>query len=307
MKHHRLALAGLCLALLLTACAPVGGESAPPAESTAADTGDSPIPETGAPASPPQPASPSVQPTDPAQLESAAPSARPGESAAPAVRPAPVWGTQGWSHTYTAEDGTVLLELAYELPYIENAGDWPAYEAINRYFAEQVPAIGSAQEALEWAEGDYAAAPDQWQTPYADGITCQVVPVSGRLVSLVWTLYNQFGGVHPNSFLSSAMFDLETGEQVGFAELFTVDEETARQRLLELMRESELYQELPEAQGADGLFATLEEAFSPDQCYRTPEGLAVYYQTYSVGPYAVGTPTFVISADQLGEMLRAWD
>ena len=62
-----------------------------------------------------------------------------------------------------------------------------------------------------------------------------------------------------------------------------------------------------DAQGADGLFATLEEAFSPDQCYRTPEGLAVYYQTYSVGPYAVGTPTFVISADQLGEMLRAWD
>jgi hypothetical protein len=50
----------------------------------------------------------------------------------------------------------------------------------------------------------------------------------------------------------------------------------------------------------------LESCFDPACFYITEDALVIYYQLYTIGPYAAGTPEFSIPRTALEDILIAW-
>lgn len=240
----------LALLLALSACAPAPAEPTP----TPSAPPSAPVPETTAPA---------PEPTPPAE--------------------GPVWGEKVYAMDYTDDDGTVLLTVSYTLPYLENAGDYPPYRAVNAYFdGVEDDLVSSAQERAEQARADYefSAQTGVGFTPGSEDMSYSFTRQTGRYVSLTRTFYvTTEGAAHPTAFLWSEQLDLTSGEKLSFAGCFT-DPEQAAERAVKAVLASTQAAAL-EAEGVSA--GTLEASFQPDHFYLSDKGFVFWYQSGELG------------------------
>lgn len=98
--------------------------------------------------------------------------------------------------------------------------------------------------------------------------------------------FAEFGGTHPMTMIKSLNFDLKTGKDIPFYELFKPDSnyiEILSQMVLEELKKQDimLFEDYP--------------GVKPDQDYYIADkALVIYFQLYDIAPYAVGFPYAVI-------------
>lgn len=263
MKPIRYAPAVLALCLSLTACAgtPAGEtpppSSAPPAQTTPAET----LPATAAPAE------------------------------------APVWGEFHVSRTFTAGDGTAIMQVDYALPQIQNPGACPAGAAFNAWYeADGQSRLLEDEEEYEMALADYEVSTSLGfaYEPSVREMTSEVVYQSERVFSVRRTLYSSYGGAHPSVFCLSEQFDAASGKKLAFSDFFT-DTDTVISRVTEaFLTQSEL---------KDGGYSrdTITLACQPENFYLTEAGYVFWIQGSSLP--AVNSPVEVtLSFDQLADV-----
>lgn len=257
-----------CLLLLLSACA--GGSAA------------SPSPEaSGAPA---------------AESPSASASAR------------PAWGAAQFGFTKTDDKtGETVMTASYLLPKITNQPSTAAWTAINDYYSAEGEALTkNAEEMAGWAYDDYETSKTMKYDyqPYTDEQTYDATLVTDSMASILRTHYIYSGGAYGDTFLFSDTFNLSTGQKLKLDDLFSVASDVYGPRVLAEVKALAAR----ESDGGTPRYDPdkLESAFDPNCFYLTGDALVIYYQTYALGPRALGMPQFSIPKDKLEDILIPW-
>lgn len=108
------------------------------------------------------------------------------------------------------------------------------------------------------------------------------------IASITFNIYSYTGGAHGDLFVDVMNYDLKTGEQIKFRDMFSNPDEAiaifsrlAPAKLRKALGEGDIEEEMLQ----DGT-APSETNFS--QLSLNPDGLAVEFQPYQVGPWAIG-------------------
>lgn len=238
------------------------------------------------------PAESQASPTPtPALVESPAP-----EETAPLEL---VWTDQIFAKDFTVDDGTVVMSVEYVFPDIENAGEVPAWQKIQDYYAaEGMAYLSDAADLAGYAAGDYEVAQTMGEDflPYGESMSYRIALQNESMVSIVRSYYSNSvtGAAHPSNFQFSETFDFTTGEKLTLWDCFT-DSDAGRTRVLDLL----------EQKGADAGYAraSLESELNDAYFYFSDEGLVIYYQPDTLAPYAAGLLEFTLPYADLQDLL----
>lgn len=123
---------------------------------------------------------------------------------------------------------------------------------------------------------------------------------SPNIVSVTFNIYSYTGGAHGNLFIRCINADLSTGKILTFADLFANPAKALE--ILSKISEQKLRAELGDEVEED----MLRSGVSPElnnflNLSLNPEGLAVEFQPYQVGPWAIGAQRVEISLSDLAE------
>ena len=162
---------------------------------------------------------------------------------------------------------------------------------------EGAPAVADAIEAEVRAQigvrtdGDFQPGPDE--EPYTTESIAQVRQWNDLIVARI-DGYEYTGGAHPNSWVTTMVFEAATGDRIGLNDLLGGDylavlADAARTQLADI----EPYPE--------GIEPTERNyaAWEP-----TDDGMLVTFQPYQVGPYALGLPTITVPWDGFDVVAR---
>lgn len=237
----------LTLALLLTACN-TGGPN--PTPSAAAQLSAAPNPAAS---------------TAPDAVASAAPNQG---------LEAPQWTSQVFAQTYYAEDNTMVMDVRYTLPMVQNTAACPAGTAINEWYQEYGDqCLAAAAETAVTAEGDYDASKSTGLpfTPTSEEMSYEVLLDSAQVISISRTWYIGSGAAYPTVFQLGDNFDTQTGIKLEAADFFT-DAATVQQRVVDALMSA------PEI--VEGAFTRemVEQVYQAEQFCLTPEGYLFWIQ-----------------------------
>jgi hypothetical protein len=143
--------------------------------------------------------------------------------------------------------------------------------------------------------------PNSQSTP-AELESSQAIWNSGKpVISILFTINEYYGGVHPDQRHAAINYNLETGESIALDDLFlpSVDylSVIARFATTELYRRPELIpQEIDRGAAPSGDNYKIWNI--------TPLGLLITFEEYQVGPYAAGPQQVLIPYNALVDILR---
>ncbi|MDP4109458.1 MAG: DUF3298 domain-containing protein [Bacillota bacterium] len=114
------------------------------------------------------------------------------------------------------------------------------------------------------------------------------------------------GGAHPGMDLKAETFDMSNGGLMNLSDIFSVSSDV----YLPIIYDEVITQiESPNAKpGKADLFENYKElvksSFDPADFYLTPDGITVFYQLYSIAPYAAGAQYYTIPYDKFEGKLK---
>lgn len=220
------------------------------------------------------------------------------------------------SGIYQAEDGTKLASYDYELPMLRcyredgtevTAAATPEEEhalEVVETFNQKFDSWRSEDENLvEAAQADYDWKQEQgftWDSPYWQELEYTAYQTES-LISISATSAAYWGGVHPNSYLMSWNFDLESGM------FLTPDALSADSRaFMEAVRDEIVRQAeeriAPGAQLEGAYWDNYREVVASWDDYAVTfgeDGMSVGFSPYELAYYAAGSQVFLISYDTL--------
>ncbi len=181
---------------------------------------------------------------------------------------------------------TVVGTLDIAISYPEVVGEGEVVDTINGQLAQR------GTQAYDWAvtmmsEYDYWVA-----------LSNQVTYNDGRWLSVLFTHYSYGeGAAHPDTVLAAENFDVEGGTSLTLNDLFGDGDHWPQ--LVEGIANSQ------EFAIYEGILTEENLADTQDmvQFYLSQEGLVLFYQTYDLGPYALGAPSFTLPWDSIQHML----
>lgn len=208
-----------------------------------------------------------------------------------------------FSHTFTYE-GTDVLFYEIQYPEVSMPQNRAAAARINSVILSQVNAYNrEAQGSLynEAVKGYFYSQNNGFPfNPYGFAVKYEVALNDNCALSLYRDAYRYLGGAHGNTLRSSDTFDLDNGGIIRLQDLFPKDEKWRFKILAAILKQAE------EIMANDPYFyfenyrQLILENFDRDNFYLTPSGIAVYYQQYEIGPYAVGIQVFEIPYGDVG-------
>jgi len=185
----------------------------------------------------------------------------------------------------------------------------PLYDIEFAYPQVGVPAIDRVieswvKENVEEFRGYTKEMPRTPVQPYSGEISYSVDRNDGTMFNVMFTYYTYTGGAHPNSTFASFNFLLPDGAQVEIGDLFT---RAGIERISKLSIAS-LNKDLIEPQGG-GDTDWIARGAGPlgkhfENFILLPNELAIYFESYSVAPYAAGPQEVRIPLSQLRGMMR---
>lgn len=228
-----------------------------------------------------------------------------------------------YAEEFTADDGTLLLSVSYELPQLElytadgalytlpmtsNTADvQPKAVAVRDTFnAEMAQKLA---ESKAWSESLLADARDHYESiedeyreywsPYADELVAEVSYMTEGLVSASAVAYSYYGGAHPNGGWYGWNYDLTTGE---FLTLDSLDAQPSNindlgetlTHTLALFILDEIDEQGLAGDYYDDYYSYIFDlAANANYCF-TDTGMTVIFDAYVIGPYAAGAQIFDI-------------
>jgi hypothetical protein len=127
---------------------------------------------------------------------------------------------------------------------------------------------------------------------------------SPHTVSYRYTINEDTGGAHGNTFFKTFTFDTDTGKELALADMFTPGSKylerlstIARSRLPIVLGEAANAQMM-----ADG---TAPQAKNFENWYLDGDVLVILFPPYAVAPYAAGPQTLPIPLSELGDTVRS--
>lgn len=201
------------------------------------------------------------------------------------------------------KDGTLLIEYIIKFPQIKEPGTHEGMLKINEFYKKKFDDMtekGTAEAKL-LAEEDYQIAMevDYEYRPHALGSNYEVKYNNNGILSINLIEYTYWGGAHPNSFMESGLFDINTGQKLSLGRLFGLDEIQAKEKIVAEVRKQIQETGTEEIYLYDDFYEYLEESFFEEDFYFDGENLVVYFQQYAIAPYAAGFPEFKIPAKEI--------
>ena len=109
-----------------------------------------------------------------------------------------------------------------------------------------------------------------------------------NIFSIDYTEYAFTGGAHPNTFVSFKNFNLNSGEEITFDELFSLEKQQELTKIAE-QKFRKLKQMSPDDDlGSAGFWFENNEFSLNDNFLITEKGLVFYYNNYEITAYAFG-------------------
>lgn len=191
-------------------------------------------------------------------------------------------------HLVRGGDGAPSVSIYY--PAVGN-------EKIDAELKERAERIADAflkDQAEEASEEDKPDSSGNWE----ETAFYTVERPGPNVISIVFNIYSYTGGAHGMVVIEALNYDLKTGAPLGLADLFGKPE-----KALEIM--SELTQErLRKSLGEDVEEDMLRDGTAPDAANFSalsllPNGVAVEFQPYQVGPWAIGQQRVELTLEEL--------
>lgn len=221
--------------------------------------------------------------------------------------------TDPYEQVVTAEDGTELMHLSFQLPHLQALVDGepletpvtPAEKAamervttFNECF-EQWREAEAMEENIASAKAHYEVDPAWFgaadQGAYAEELNCTVYRI-GSLISVAASYYSYLGGAHPNTVYFSWNFDLESGI------FLTIPELAADPQAFTLAVADMIEVQVGENPNYEGLsisdiywenYREIIEKWGSDYAASfDSSGLTVIFSAYELAPYAAGPQEF---------------
>lgn len=200
-------------------------------------------------------------------------------------------------------DGSVLAKARCTVPEIVDDSEHAGISAINEQLAsEQQFFLDWVEEnALEVAREDRAGRQADF-IPHEYERWSDVQYNYNGIFSVLTEDYFDGGGAHPGAFMLVDNFVVETGMRLTLAEVWGLDNEAALDAIYGIVARQIETQRGTDSFGYYEDYADLlAEVFDPEDFVIAPEGLIVFYQPYTISPYAAGIPQFVIPFEQRPE------
>lgn len=230
-----------------------------------------------------------------------------------------------YAEDYAHSDGTVLARCSFEMPrlyaYTADGTEidstlaatqmsesvskaWSVLSAFNGEMDGQLAAKKTYfNEICFWAKEHYEDSLKEglpWGTAYQDEQTIAIYRTE-NLVSICMRFYDFTGGAHPNGGFHTDNFDLSTGEMVTYADLAEDEDEFRR------IVSDEILREIAMSGMGDGYYedyaAYVRDLAYADICF-DEQGMTVIFEEYTMGPHAVGSPTFRIPYGMIARALN---
>lgn len=206
------------------------------------------------------------------------------------------------SDTNKRYDGNVLI-FQSEVSLPEDFYAYPAasaHAAVRAYFDEAIFARSMQLEEAWYnvSYDDYHAAQDSKAPfqPYTFEERAQIQCADDAVLSLVWDCHANTGGVHESTEIRCDTFDQRDGSRLTLDQVLA-DGEAGYDVLIEGVRTQ------IKAHGSDSYYADADDLaetmFDPTLFCLTEDALLLYYQPYSIAPYAAGAPSFAFPREAL--------
>lgn len=250
-----------------------------------------PISEAPPAASPP----PTSVPAEPAQPPP------PGGTDVPAASLSVTVAEQQKEENIKADDGALLVKADISLPLVKE--DTAAAEAINAYYENLLARhLDNARQGLyDMALSEYS----RWGADFLSYSAEQLFFVQlnrGGYLSVMRVYSEYTGGAHGSELLYGDNFKLENGGLLRLADLFSADEDVYMEQIFTLVEEQIA------AKNSEEYFADyasrLRRTFDSSNFFLSEQGLGIFYQLYSIAPYAAGAPVFYIPYAKLKDYMR---
>lgn len=114
------------------------------------------------------------------------------------------------------------------------------------------------------------------------------------LLSLYRDQYEYTGGAHGQTVRASDTWSLRTGERLPLSAYFPPGTDYRRLVLEQILKQADANMAQNPGIYFEDYRTLIVKYFNPESYYLTPEGLAVYYQQYDIGPYSSGIIVFPI-------------
>lgn len=210
-------------------------------------------------------------------------------------------GKEPITHQTLADDGEVICSAFYELPALVAEGELNELQqaSLDAFHAAMDEILTGCEDLFESISADameqysYQDVPGfDWNGPYTDEMTytAYATPyaVSVNFYGQVYT-----GGMHPGKGNICYLFDLEAGKMVKIDDIS--DGDAFRNAVAE-----EVLAQIEKEGLAEGYYEDYETTVRQQnevQYFFSENQVTVYFQDYTLGPYAAGYPVFTVPSD----------
>ena len=225
--------------------------------------------------------------------------------------------TAPYEQTVTAEDGTTLMVIDFQIPHLQAYANGaliedpssPAQEqAMDRVHTfnenfDQGRESNSSEENISFVKDLYRDMPEMFSedhmAPLSEELTYTCYR-TGTLISIAADYYSYLGGAHPNTVYFAWNYDLDSGMFLTISEL-AADPQTftlAVADMIEVQAEEQIAS-TPELEGRslsdvywDNYRETMEKWSSDYAASFDADGLTVIFSAYELASYANGPQEF---------------
>lgn len=198
-------------------------------------------------------------------------------------------------------DGVVLAKARCTVPEIVNDSGHAGIEAINQQLAESQQAFLNwvEEDAPEVARDDRAVRKQDFSFHLYER-WADVQYNDNGIFSVLTDDYLYAGGVHPSNFMRADNFQVESGARLRLAEVWGLTAEATMTQVYSIVAQQiETERETGTFEYYDDYDEYYREFFDPADFAITSDSLTVFYQPYTISPYAAGIPQFVIPFAEL--------
>lgn len=188
----------------------------------------------------------------------------------------------------------VYATIDVKYPVIENTEDDEKIAKVNealKKYAEETAASYENDENF----GETSDYIKEMERPFVYDMNYGVTYDKNGLLSVEYMLYVDLHGAHPTTVVSSAVYDMATGELLTDANVFKKDADMSKFFIAEIDAD-------PTAFFEDAKKTVGEKAY--EGFYLSEKGAVLYYNTYGIAPYAAGLQTVNVSYDDNADVFE---
>lgn len=194
----------------------------------------------------------------------------------------------------TAESTVINIDSRYESAKVINSIINDMADSVISYCRDEY----SINEVTEWYE---VSSEDGFFSAYEHSLDLdKITYLKGDIINITGMGYDYMGGAHGMPWMTSLVFNLQTGKRYMLTDLVTVDEDTLKEVMVRGFER--LKEENPDTpywdEAADTVYMYAD--MRADNFYLTEDAIVFYFPPYELASYADGFQDISIPYEELG-------